>query len=172
MSTEKDIPAAQLTVKTLEQSDELSRFDCSKNDSMGLNEFIHSEATRYQEEKLGVTYLFYYVCQTVGFATLAMSQIEIKEAPYLVPIKVKIKDYPALLIGRLATHNEYRQRNVGESICLWCLETAKELSKKIGCKLVLVLTEGKPVDFYRKVGSEVFPKYEKKTKKWMYLQIP
>jgi hypothetical protein len=94
MSTEKDIPAAQLTVKTLEQSDELSRFDCSKNDSMGLNEFIHSEATRYQEEKLGVTYLFYYVGQTVGFATLAMSQIEIKEAPYLVPIKVKIKDYP------------------------------------------------------------------------------
>jgi hypothetical protein len=35
-----------------------------------------------------------------------------------------------------------------------------------------VLTEGKPVDFYRKVGFEVFPKYEKKTKKWMYLQIP
>jgi predicted GNAT family N-acyltransferase len=171
-----DIKPEDLTVRVLKPSDDLSEFDCSKDDSMGLNEFIHSEATDYQKEKLGVTHLFLYDNQIIGFATLAMSEIEIKEAAFLLsillPSKVTIKDYPTMLIGRLAIHNDFRDRNVGKSVCLWCLDIAKKLSQEIGCKFVIVMTEGKPVEFYRKVGFEVFPKYEKKPKKWMYLKIP
>jgi len=127
---------------------------------------------QFQKENLGVTHLFLYNNQIVGFATLVMSQIEAKLAPYLFPVKIEIKYYPALLIGRLATHNDYRGRNVGKNICLWCVETAKQLSKTIGCRLVIVLTGGKPVLFYKKVGFEIFPKCEKKLRKWMYLQVP
>jgi predicted GNAT family N-acyltransferase len=172
MSTQNDIAPDELSFKILEPSDDLSAFDCSKDDNMGLNEFIHKEAIQYQKEKLGVTHLFLYNGRIVGFATLAMGQIEIKEARFLLRIKVKITDYPTMLIGRLAIHNDFRDRNVGRSICLWCLELAKELSKKVGCKLVTVLTEDRPVEFYKKVGFEIFPRCEKKTKKWMYLLIP
>jgi predicted GNAT family N-acyltransferase len=139
---------------------------------MKLDEFIHSEAIQYQKEQLGVTHLFLFNGQVVGFATLAMSELEIKEAPYLIPFKVKIKDYPALLIGRLAVDNNFRDRHVGRIICLRCLEIAKELSIELGCKLVLVYTEGKPVEFYRKCGFGVIPKYEKKDKKWMFIKVP
>ena len=171
-----EIRPEELSFRVLQQSDDLTEFDCSLNDSMGLNEFIRREALDYQREKLGVTYLFYYRNEVVGFATLAMSGIEIKEAPYLLsiilPSKIRIRDYPALLIGRLGTRNDFRDRHVGQNICLWCLSTAAELCKKIGCKLVIVLTEGETAKFYGKVGFEIFPRYEKRDRKWMYLKIP
>jgi predicted GNAT family N-acyltransferase len=172
MSSQNDISSNNLEVKILERSDDLSTFDCGKDDVMGLNEFIHFEAHQFQKENLGVTHLFLYNKQIVGFATLAMSQIEIKLAQYILPIKVKIKYYPALEIGRLAIHNDYRGRHVGRCVCLWCLSLAKRLSKDVGCRLIVVLTEGKPVEFYKKCGFEVVPKYENKQRKWLFLQVP
>lgn len=172
MSGENDIRPEELKEKILEESDDLTAFDCSRDDTMKLGEFIHSEAIQYQKEQLGVTHLFLYNGQVVGFATLAMSELEIKEAPYLIPFMVKIRDYPAVLIGRLTVHNDFRDRHVGRLICLRCLKIAKKLSKQLGCKLVLVYTEGKPVEFYKKCGFAVISKYEKKDKKWMFIQVP
>jgi len=172
MLTENDIAPEELTEKILEESDDLTTFDCSTDDPMKLDEFIHLEANQFQKEKLGVTHLFSYDDQLVGFATLAMSEIEIKEAPHLLSLKTTIKHYPALQIGRLAVRNDYRDRHVGRIICLRCLEIAKRFSKEAGCKLVLVFTEGKPVEFYKKCGFSVISKYEKKEKKWMYIQVP
>jgi predicted N-acetyltransferase YhbS len=168
MSSSNDIGSNELEIKTLEQTDELSTFDCSNADLMGLNEFIHSEALQYQEENLGVTYLFFYNKEIVGFATLVMSQIEAKWGN----IQVKIKNYPALLIGRLAVHNIYRDRSIGKNICLWCVSKAKQLSREVGCRLVVVLTQGETVKFYQKCGFEIVPGHEKKPKIWMYLQLP
>jgi predicted GNAT family N-acyltransferase len=172
MSAQNDIAPHELSFKVLEVSDDLSAFDCSKDDDMGLNEFIHKEGLQYQNEKLGVTSLFFYNGKIVGFATLAMSQIEIKLAPALLPFKVTIKDYPALLIGRIAAHNEYRDRHIGKSICLWCIEKAKEMSKEIGCKLVIVLTKERLVKFYQRVGFEIVEKSKNKERQWMFLKVP
>lgn len=43
MSSQSDINPNELEFKILEESDDLSTFDCSKDDTMGLNEFIHHE---------------------------------------------------------------------------------------------------------------------------------
>lgn len=172
MPSQDRISPSDLAVRVLEQTDDLSTFDCSRNDIMGLNEFIHSEAKQFQKEGLGVTHLFFYNDEIVGFATLSMSQIEIKYARYILPLQVKIKYYPALQIGRLAIDNRYRDRGLGKSICLWCLSLAQKISKKIGCRLVTVLTEGEPVKFYEKCSFKIFPRFEKKRRKWMYLQVP
>lgn len=173
MPISQKISPDELSYKRLEQTDNLSTFDCSKDDAMGLNEFIHEEAKQYQKERLGVTYLFHYKKQIVGFATLAMSQIEIKYAKRILPFPTTIKHYPALLIGRLATHNEFRRKEVGKNICLWVISLARKLSKMVGCRLVIVLTQGKPVEFYKKkCNFKVFPRFEKKTRKWMFIQVP
>jgi len=172
MSPENSIASNELSVKILEESDDLTVFDCSQDDALEVNEFIHSEAIQYQKEKLGVTHLFLYENRVIGFATLAMSEIEIKEAPSLLSFKTEIRNYPALLIGQLAVHNNYRGRHVGRSICLFCLETAKRLSKEIGCKLVVVFTEEGHDGFYEKCGFQVISKYQNKKKKWMYIQVP
>lgn len=172
MSSQSDINPNELEFKILEESDDLSTFDCSKDDTMGLNEFIHHEALQFQKENLGVTYLFLYKKQVVGFATLQMSEMEIKLTPYILPFRVKIKFYPALQIGRLAVHNDFRSRNIGQNICLWCASLAKQLSEKVGCRMIVVLTEGRPVDFYKKCRFEIALKYDKKERKLMHLQVP
>jgi len=169
---DNDIDFHDLEVKVLEDSDDLSAFDCSKNDIMGLNEFIHSEAMQFQKENLGVTYLFLYNGQIVGFTTIAMSQIEMKLTPLILPFPVTMKYYPALKIGRLAVDNNYRDRDIGTNLCLWCLHSAKELSERIGCRFIVVLTKGRQVDFYKKCSFKIIPKYEKKKKVFLYLQMP
>lgn len=172
MAIINDILASNLRYERLSSEHDLSTFDCSLNDEMGLNEFIHQEALQFQNEKMGVTYLFFYNDVIVGFTTLAMSQIEIKETKIQLPFKTTIKDYPALMIGRLATDNNYRDRHVGRSISLWCVSKVKQLSTEIGCKLLVILTNERKYTFYLNCGFEMVPKFESKSKKWMYLPVP
>jgi hypothetical protein len=172
MSSNSDIEPTDLTYEILTDEHNLSAFDCSIEDEMGLNEFIHKEALQFQREKMGITYLFFYQGTIVGFATIAMSQMEIKETEIQLPFKTTIKDYPALMIGRLATGNNYRDRHVGKSICLWCLSLSRRLSREVGCKLIIILTNQQKCEFYTSCSFEMVPKFEKKSKKWLYLQVP
>ena len=172
MPSSEYIQAEELHFEILNEKHDLSKFDCRKDDEMGLNEFIHDEALDFQKENLGVTYLFFYRDNIVGFATLAMSQIEVKETKIKLPLETKIRDYPSLLIGRLATDNSCRGGHIGKNITLWCVSKAKQLSREVGCRLIIILTNQKKSEFYQNCGFEMIPKYEKKTKKWMYLPIP
>jgi len=172
MSTSEYVKAEELRFEILNARHDLSRFDCSKDDEMGLNEFIHEEALQFQKENLGITYLFFHNNNVVGFATLAMSQIEIKQTKIKLPFETEIRDYPAAMIGRLATDNNYRGRHIGLNISLWCVSKAKQLSSEIGCRLIIILTNDKKSSFYKNCGFEIVPKYERKAKKWMYLPIP
>jgi hypothetical protein len=74
MPASEYIKAEELRFEILNASHDLSKFNCSKDDEMGLNEFIHDEALQFQKENLGTTYLFFHNTAVVGFATLAMSQ--------------------------------------------------------------------------------------------------
>jgi len=46
-------------VKTLNDGVDLSRFDCSKQDELGLNSFFHKEALKYQQEGIWVLLIFF-----------------------------------------------------------------------------------------------------------------
>jgi len=164
-----DVCLRELTVKKLDEQTDLSGFDCSKDDDMGLDEFIHKEAMNYQRESLGITHLFYYKGNIVGYVTVATSSIEVKYTKLHLPFFRPIK-YPALLLGRLAVDNRYRRRNIGHCICLWCIGLAKEIAKKIGCRFVIVVTRQSKVEFYRKCGFDICPRFERKEKVFMYFQ--
>lgn len=172
MIAQNDIDYRELEFKILEESDDLSSFDCSKDDNMGLNEFIHDQALQYQHENLGITYLFFHEKRIVGFVTIAMSQIEVKLTTFKLPFTCTITNHPALLIGRLAVDNDYRDADIGTNLCLWCLHMAKKLSNEVGCRFVVVLTEGKPVCFYQKCNFEIPEKYKSKKRVFLYQKIP
>jgi GNAT superfamily N-acetyltransferase len=172
MSNSEHVAAEDLRFEILNAKHDLSGFDCSKDDEMGLNEFIHEDALQFQKENLGITYLFFRGDDIVGFATLAMGQIEIKQTKVKLPFEPRIRDFPALMIGRFATDNNYRGRHVGLNISLWCVSKAKQLSREVGCRLIVILTNDKKFAFYENCGFEMIPKYVNKTKKWMYLPIP
>jgi GNAT superfamily N-acetyltransferase len=168
MSSDK-FDLEHLVVKQITEDVDLSGFDCSRDDTLGLNEFIHKEAIKYQNDCMGSTYMFYYQDFLVGYVTIAMYAIEVKETR--LRIVTNEKRYPALLLGRLGVHNDYRDRNIGRSICTWTIGFAKDFSKKLGCRFVVLLTSQSTVGFYLKCGFEICPKYEKKQKVLMYFQI-
>jgi hypothetical protein len=168
MSSSK-VDLDQLIVRSLDEQADVSQFDCGLDDVLGIDEFIHKEAMQYQNDSMGITYLFYHQNVLVGYVTVAMYAIEVKETR--LRMVTSEKRYPALLLGRLGVHNGYRHRHVGLSICLWTIGLAKELSRKIGCRFVVLLTSPTKVGFYQKCGFEICPKYEKKKKVLMNLRI-
>lgn len=62
-----------IEIKKLSSSHILSNFDCSLDDDLGCNDFIHTEALLFQREKQGITYLFFSNNKIVGYTTIAMS---------------------------------------------------------------------------------------------------
>lgn len=141
----------KVTHKKLNIDIDLTEFDCSYRDTLGLNQFIHEEAIEYQENNLGVTYLFYYEDFIIGYVTMAMGRLRGR----LVPIEegeISIRWYPALLIGRLAVHNYFRNLDIGTYLCDWCVGYAQLLAEVIGCKFVYADTDDTVRGFYEKCG--------------------
>ncbi|MDR0460350.1 MAG: hypothetical protein LBH62_02770 [Nitrososphaerota archaeon] len=62
--------------KALNDKSDLTSFNCTDDDVLGLNKFIHDEALDYQREGAGVTHLFYRDEKLVGYVTLAMCAIK------------------------------------------------------------------------------------------------
>ena len=149
---------------------DFSNFDCSnEEEDLGLNELIHTEALQYQRDCMGITYVFLNRNMPLGFVTIAMYAIEVKETR--LRIVTSEKRYPALLLGRLGVDNNYRRQDIGCCMIQWVVAFAQEQTKKMGCRFVVVLTRQSKVDFYKKCGFEVCPKYEKKNKVLMNFQI-
>ena len=149
-------------------------FTCDDGDEMGLNEFYHKEAFEYQDERLGITHQFRYFGRVVGFVTLAMSTIERTKIPEEDQLSLRQKVYPALLIGRLASHNDCRRKGVGSYICRWCIGFAVEISQKVGCRYVVLETIEKRVGWYQGLGLKILERVRHKEKPdtfWMYQKI-
>lgn len=149
-------------------------FDCTDGDTMGLNDFYHYEAFDYQDEKLGITYVFTYNSKTVGYATVAMSKIVRDEIKRRFRPPIGLKDYPALLIGRLAVDNKWRRKGIGTEICKWCIGRALALSDEIGCRYVVLQTDEDHKAFYEKAGFTLFKEEENRkgtTDCWFFYKI-
>ncbi len=113
------------------------------------------EALNYQDENMGVTHLFFYEDELVGFVTISMTYVEKKEIP-----DPKRLDYygrkkpPAMLIGQLGVDNDARGRGLGRVLCNWSEGKAIELSSEIGCRYLVLHTEQDLIAFYEKIGFE------------------
>lgn len=143
------------TVKKLYDKVDLSCFKCCDNDDLGLDEFIHKEAFKYQQEGMGVTYLFYNDAQIAGYVTVAMGSIGVKMTDVRVDVYDK-KRYPAVWLGRLAVHNMFRKRDVGKCMIRWVIGLALKSAEDMGCRFIVLVTKGENrIEFYTKCGFKV-----------------
>jgi hypothetical protein len=150
--TLQKLVSTDFEIKKLDETDDLSVFDCSENDDLGLDEFLHDQAQMYQNEKMGITYLFYKGNQIAGYITVAMGSINVKKTEVDIPDFEK-RRYPALLLGRVGVHNSFRRRSVGKCMCLWCVGLAQQLSFELGCRFIVLATQGESrVKFYKECG--------------------
>lgn len=170
-----DVDFDEISNRKLESTDDLLGFKCDQDDRLGCDDFIHKEdeAKLYQKERFGITYLFFYKGDVVGYVTLAMSSIPARRMDKRFRESVRLKFYPSLLIGRLAVGNNWRRKGVGKYLSDWCLGLAIALSEEVGCRYVILETDENNADFYESCGFKRGKELEEDTGKliWMYQRI-
>jgi hypothetical protein len=142
-------------------------FDCGHPD---LNDFFVNEAIAYNNELLGKTYCFtldenpsIIVCAF----TLANDSIKIFQLPNArkkkitkeIPYPKHMKSYPAVLIGRLGVHKDFRfiegeLQRTGDQLMDFIKSWFIEKSNKTGCRFIVVdsYNEPIPLKYYSKNG--------------------
>lgn len=166
------INIAAIIFRKLEQNDDLSAFNCDYEDDGGCNDFIHNEdeAKKYQKERHGISYLFFYEGTMIGFITLAMSSII---APRLdaEEEKIDLPFYPCLFIGRLGVNNDWRRKGVGTYLANWATGLAIEMSEQIGCRYVVLEAKESKIDFYKHIGFKQGASLITDRRVWFYKKI-
>ncbi|MCL2172385.1 MAG: GNAT family N-acetyltransferase [Candidatus Bathyarchaeota archaeon] len=172
MSDANNLDNKAFTIKKLSENTDLSQFDCSENDELDLNGFIHNDALSYQREGMGVTHLFYRRDKLVGFVTLAMSAVRKGQTGLRLDNYEKV-NYPALWLGRLAVDNTERKKGIGTFLLRYCLEFAVEKANtELGCRFAALVTlKGHRTAFYSKYGFKKVKAYLDKDYEMMCFQL-
>jgi len=153
------IPFSELKFKILDESTELSSFECGDSN---IDDFLKNDAKSYQKDRLATTYLVYYGDQLVGFFSLAAGCIiaTAVESP-TDRLGNQPKKYPALRLAQLATSNEFQSRDIGQHMLRVVFAIALDLCRKIGCRVIIVDAKNndRTINFYQKYGN--FKKFGK-----------
>jgi hypothetical protein len=154
--------------KILDKDDDISSFACGQKE---IDDFIQKEALTFQEQLLGVTYLFKHKNNLIGFATLCMGHLNRQKMAAEHRLIKNISSYPALLIGQLGVCGEHQGIGVGTYICDFCFDRAIRLSQRVGCRFLVVDALESVVKFYESYGFILAPRQEKQKQKLMFLDI-
>lgn len=171
---EAPIDFDEISVELLTKDNYDPLFACDDDDELGLNEFYHEEAFDFQDERLGVTHQFRFQDRVIGFVTLAMTNIERSKIPKEDRLRLRTRVYPALLVGRLASHNGCRGQGVGSYLCFWSTGFAVDASLSMGCRYVVLETIEKRVPWYEGRGFKFLERVSHEGKPdtiWMYQKI-
>lgn len=143
-----------LVFSLLAQDSDVSSFRCSEY--YDLEDFIKSNAKRYQEDRIAITYLVHYENHLIGFFSLAMGCIT---AASVKDMKRNVhydeKKYPALLLARIATHDDYRRMGIGSHMLKYVFASAFRLCPFVGCRFIKVnaIKSDGTLNFYKTYGG-------------------
>lgn len=167
------MPDGKLVVERLSQTilnerDDAIEFCCGNND---IDDFIHEEALIFQNERLGVTYIFRHEAKIIAFITLSMANLRKKGMRSEDKLEVGREHYPALQIGQLAVCNDYQNSKIGTFLCDFCFDRALKFSERIGCRFLILNAREEVIGFYEKYGFKLLPDQDKRIEKMLFLNI-
>jgi GNAT superfamily N-acetyltransferase len=142
----------QLDIVKLSAGFDLSHFDCGDED---LNSFLKDNALDYQNGSLAVTYLCLYKNQIIAYFSLSSDAIRLdpEEKESMPEPKRRLGEYPAVKIGRLAVHKEFRKRGIGSFLIKAAMgKISDEIIKEIGCRFVTIDAYDQAIEFYKKLS--------------------
>lgn len=122
-------------------------FDCGREEQ---NRFLYDSAWRDQQERLSVTYLYYATDVFAAFATVCMTSIVLgsREKPRSIPYKA----VGGLLLAQLGVDRRYQGWGMGSGLVADWNQFARELSRYIGCRYMVLDAQPELVPWYEKQG--------------------
>lgn len=154
--------------KVLTKDDNCKCFLCGKKT---IDDFIHGEAVEYQNERLGVSYIFLCDDKIIGFVTLSMADLKKEKLDTSDRLKYGKENYPALQISQLAVCQELGDHDIGTFLCDFSLAVAYKLSESVGCRFLVLNSKKDVVGFYEKYGFKLLPNQETRRQPVMFLNI-
>lgn len=142
----------EIKIEKLSRIHDTSKFDCGDED---INEFLKKDALMWQERKLAVTRIFVYNDEIIGFSCTSADSIklDLEERKNENGLdQKKMKEVPAIKIGRLGRSLKYKDQKVGEFILKWTIGHVLELSDSTGIRFVTVDSYPKKVEWYELFG--------------------
>ena len=147
------IDFSQIQVQVLNNNHDTSLFNCGDAD---INDFLRNEALGWQEKKIAVTRVFISSKEIVGFYCSSADSIKLEQEEKQNESnldKKRIKEYPAIKIGRLGVSVRYQKKGLGRFILLWAIGHIEEnLSKNIGVRFVTVDSYPDRIPWYERQG--------------------
>lgn len=145
---------------------DFSNFDCVRDD---INDFFLNDASDYQEELFGKTYVFVQEespSNIVAAFTVANASIFTKRFPnarkkkigYEVHQSKGLINYPAVLLGRLGVDLRYQHAHLGPQIIDFVAQWFTSDDNKSGCRHLIVDAYNEPglIEFYECNGLKLF----------------
>jgi hypothetical protein len=143
------------TLTRLSPDHNLTSFDCGIPD---LNEFLQRDAILYQNDLMGVTYLFLLnsdPSKIVCFFTVANDGLHVRDLPSGAKNRINsgiprekqfLRTFPSVKIGRIGVNREFRGSNpkVGKQLMNF-LKGWFIYGNKTGCKFMLVDSYNYPI---------------------------
>lgn len=150
------------TIYTPSEPKDMLGFSCGDED---LDSFFACDCFAHAKQLLGKT----YCCkldsdgQTVVCAfTLANAGIRVSDLPNSrkkkieadIPHVKSLKDYPAVLIGRLGVSKDFRSKHIGSDVLEYIKYWFFDSNNKTGCRFVIVDAYNEPATkaFYERNG--------------------
>ncbi len=147
----------ECSIYDLAEPNDILGFACGDDD---LDDFFTSDCFEYAKQLLGKSYCYKLDAdpsQVVCAFTLANAGIRVDDLPNArkkkieadIPHVKSLKDYPAVLIGRLAVAKEYRSRHIGSDVLEYIKYWFVDPNNKTGCRFIIV-------DAYNNEGTKSF----------------
>jgi GNAT superfamily N-acetyltransferase len=160
---------AEIIFHKLSKEDNVTDFDCGHIDT---NEFIKEDAMEYQKRDIATTYVIREDGKVVGFISLAMGTIRIRDHPRLHLPGIGINEYPAIKIGRLGVDKRHTRRGLGTRFLDLSMNIALELKDRVGCRFLSVDAYPHRINWYRDRGfKSLFSKQKDRKTMPMYARV-
>lgn len=152
----------ECSIYDLVDVNDMSGFTCGDQD---LDDFFTNDCFGYAKQLLGKSYCYKLDSDTskvVCAFTLANAGIRVDDLPNArkkkietdIPHAKALKDYPAVLIGRLAVSQEFRSKHIGSDFLEYIKYRFIDPNNKTGCRFVIVdaYNNKNTTDFYQRNG--------------------
>lgn len=138
--------------KLIEENIDFSDFACENKD---FETYLKDEGLAIKDDLEDISKLWLFVHmpdkKVVGYVTLIMSQISRFQHDSLKGLS-RHNHVPGVLISEMARDVRYRQNGIGRHMIDFVANIGTELSKQVGCKILIVEAIGEKVSTYEKFG--------------------
>ena len=154
--------------------DDFSKLDFTKDnlDPLEVDKFIHNDPFEYVNNHVSKIYSVTYDGKLVGFFTLSMSHIKMKDLNSDDQLnQITFTDYPSLLLGQMGVEKNSRGLDIGVYIIKFCRGIGQLINEKIACAFLILRTTNTLAEKYYECYCDLQWIKSNKPKVWMYKKL-